>query len=177
MASLYELTGKYMEIRQILEDADVSDEEIAAILDSSDTNEAFEQKAENYCKIMKNIESDIAGMELEAKRLYARKKTMENRIKGLKERLMYSMEATGKTKITTELFTISVQKNGGQKPLDIIVPVDALPEEMRVKQPDLADKDAIRAYTEANGKVDEDTGDIVSEYGIIHQTGKSLRIR
>ena len=177
MASLYELTGKYLEILQILEDADVSEEEIAEILESSETGEAFDKKAENYCKILKNIESDIAGIEEETKRLYARKKTMENRIKNLKANLMCSMEVTGKTKITTELFTISIQKNGGQKPMDIIVPIDALPEELRVKQPDLVNKDAIREYIEVNGKVDEETGDLVSEYGIIHQARKSLRIR
>ena len=176
MASLYELTGKYMEIMEILMDSDCSEQEIAEILENSETSLSIDQKAENYCRFIKNLESDITSIQTEIARLDKRMTVFQNRIKGLKESLKTSMEITGKTKITTDLFTISIQKNGGKRAMDVIADVEDLPEEMRIPQPDKADKDAIRKYTEEHGELNE-YGDLVSEYGIIYHQTESLRIR
>ena len=81
----------------------------------ADTMEAVEGeleiKAENYAKVMKNLEADVAGIKAEIDRLSERKKTIENNIKNMKSALQMAMETTGKTKFKTELFSFGIRKN------------------------------------------------------------------
>lgn len=73
----------------------------------------FEDKADNYAKIIRMLKGNAEIIQGEEARLYARRKTMENRIQRMKEMLQASMEFIGKTKFKTALFSFSVAKNGG----------------------------------------------------------------
>ena len=65
MASLYELTGQYLEIYNM----ELDEETKLDTLDSIDWETEYETKVENYIKVMKNIDADVEARKAEIKRL------------------------------------------------------------------------------------------------------------
>lgn len=115
MASLYELTGDFLKVREMLFDEDADIEMIENTLDCIDC--LFEEKADNYAKILQYINDDISGIKNEMERLKIRKEMIQKRSDRLKQKLKTSMEITGKTKFSITLYTFSIRKNGGLEPL------------------------------------------------------------
>ena len=144
MAALYELTGAFLELMDMLEDEECDEQCIMDTLESVEYE--IEDKADGYAKIIKSLESKVNGLSKESDRLTARKKTYENRIKWLKHNLEMCMRATGKRKFTTDLFSFNIQKNGGKRKLVVDVDVEKVPEKYRIKQPDAIDGESIREY-------------------------------
>ena len=72
MSSIYELTGEYLELMNMLEDEEIDEQTIIDTLEALDGE--IENKADNYAKIIKSLESDIDGISKENDRLTARKK-------------------------------------------------------------------------------------------------------
>lgn len=91
MSSIYELTGEYLELMDMLEDEEVDEQTIIDTLEALDGE--IENKADNYAKIIRSLESDIDGISKENDRLTARKKTYENRIKNLIQQLREKLKA------------------------------------------------------------------------------------
>lgn len=174
MAKLYELTGDFLQLMDMLEDEDTDEQCIMDTLEGIEFE--IEQKADGYAKIIKSLESDIKGLETESDRLTNRRKTFENRIKWLKQNLEMSMRVTGKMKFTTDLFSFGIQKNGGKRKLTIDVEVDRLPEEYKVKQPDSVDGDKLRDFLKEKGLPGKD-GSINCEWCHLEPQSESLRIR
>lgn len=174
MSSIYELTGEFLQLLDMLEDEDVDE---ATIMDTLESVEyEIEEKADGYAKIIKSLQSDIDGIQKENDRLTSRRKTYENRIKWLKQNLEMCMRATGKKKFTTNLFSFNIQKNGGKRKLTIDVDVNNLPEEYRIKQPDAVDGEKLREYLKENGLEGQD-GSLNCEWCHLEPQGESLRIR
>lgn len=164
MASIYQLTGAYKILENAIAlnpDDDELKEELAKI------NDDLETKADNYARIIKNIEGDVNAIDEELKRLQGAKASKMNAVKRMKENLMASMVETGKTKFKTELFAFGVQKNGGLAPLELTVKPEELPTEFQ-KVTITADNTALRKYI-------EETGDL--SYGVLKDKGETLRIR
>ncbi len=116
---------------------DVENIEDSAIMDTIKAiDEDLEDKADNYARIIKELQAEAKKFEAEKKRLEDRQKAMENRAKLLNKHLYDSMKLTGKTKFKTGLFSFGIQKNGGLQPIDI----DAknVPDEYMHKEPDNA---------------------------------------
>ena len=107
MSSIYELTGEYLELMDMLEDEEIDEQTIIDTLEALDGE--IENKADNYAKIILSLESDIDGISKENNRLATRKKTYENRIKWLKQNLEMYMRTIGKKKFTTDLFSFNIQ--------------------------------------------------------------------
>lgn len=107
--TLYELTSEYLELLSMLEDPDIDEQTI------NDTLEAIggelEDKADGYARVMRQMDADATAIKKEEERLYARRKSLENRSAWLKQRLQSVMEVTGKKKFKTELFSFGIQKN------------------------------------------------------------------
>jgi len=164
--TLYELTNDYMELLQMAEDPDIDEQ---AFLDTLEGIEgALEDKADNYAKIMRMLDGDALAIREEERRLEARRKTVENNIKRMKQSLQTMMELTGKTKFKTQLFSFNVQNN----PASVVIDepdVANIPERfLKYKDPEIdrkAIKDAIKAG-------DEDAMDIAH----LEQT-RGLRIK
>lgn len=97
-----------------------------------------EEKVDAYCYIIQKFE-EIAA---EAKRLADRSTAYRKKAKDLKNRLKTYMEKRGNQKLETSRFTISVCKNGGQLPIELLagVPIEHLPKKyVRVHyEPDLS---------------------------------------
>lgn len=163
--TLYDLTADYMQLQMMLEDPEEDPEAIQAMMD--DLDEAIEDKADGYAKVIKNMESSLDAIKKEQERLSTRKSTLESGIKRLKENLQTAMIATDKRKFKTDLFSFAIQKNGGKVPVILDVEVDQLPDDL-VKVERKPDLGAIAAYI-------EDTGDVT--YAHLGERGESLRIR
>lgn len=164
--TLYELTNDYMELLQMAEDPDIDEQAFMDTLEGIDG--ALEDKADNYAKIMRMLDGDALAIREEERRLEARRKTVENNIKRMKSALQYAMEATGKTKFKTQLFSFNVQNN----PTSVVIDepdIANIPERfLKYKDPEIdrkAIKDAIKAG-------DEDAMDIAH----LEQT-RGLRIK
>ena len=108
MATLYELTGQYLDIYNL----EIDDETKLDTIESLGLDEEIEAKAENYAKLIRNLEAD--------KKVY----------KEEEERFKKKKESTGKTKIKGELFTISVQNSKAS----VIVDEANLPKKYWVKK-------------------------------------------
>ena len=120
MSGLYELTGDFLNIQNMLEEEEFDKEALLNTLEGIDY--AIDIKAENYGKVIKNLEAVKAGIKGqrdalknalsdEINRLSDKEKTIDNKIKYMKENLGQAMRATGKEKIKTELFSFYFKRN------------------------------------------------------------------
>lgn len=106
---LYELTQNYMNLQELLEDPEIPQEMIVAAL--NEVTEEIEEKAENIAKLIKSMELDAAAIKEEEARLASKRKSLEGRVKNLKEYLEGTMRAVDKKKIKGKLFSFNIQKN------------------------------------------------------------------
>lgn len=109
MSTLYELEADYMKLLEMAEDPEIDPEVLNDTLEGIEGE--IEIKAENYAKVIKELEGQVAVIEAEAKRLSAKKTAIENNISTIKQRLEDAMKTTGKVKFKTELFSFNIQKN------------------------------------------------------------------
>ena len=167
---LYEITEAIASVFELMAEAQQNgdkDAEQACIdtLDSLDYD--LSEKLERMSKIVRNYESDIKALKEEAKHLSDRAKTIERQNTLLKDYMKQAMERAGKTKVDAGIFKVSIQQNGGVKPLQINCDPLALPHEFQTITI-TPDNDAIRKYLEAGGE---------SELFEFKERGTSLRIR
>ena len=85
MATLYELTGEYLELLEMAEDPETDPQAFTDTLESLDWE--FEDKADGYAKIIAQMNADSAAIADEIKRLQARKKSMEGNVDRMKKSL------------------------------------------------------------------------------------------
>ena len=164
--TLYELTSEYAELLAMLEDPEIDDEVIADTLEGL-TGE-IEVKADGYARVIRQMDADAKVIKTEEDRLYNRRKSLENRIAYLKNRLQYAMELTGSTKIKTELFNIGIQKNPARVVIDS---PENIPAAFLIPQDPKVDTAAIKESLK-----NEDEAPIWD--GIAHlEQSESLRIR
>ena len=134
MSTLYEITGDYLRLLEMLEEEDNLDPQ--AFKDTLEGIEGeFEIKADGYARVLKDLVAEAGKYDAEIQRMTARRDSLNNRSKMLKQHLYESMKATGKTKFKTDLFSFGIQKNGGLQPMEI-VPDAAIPDEYCRKEPD-----------------------------------------
>lgn len=168
MSNLREISNNYLELSNMLLDDETEPDVIQAVVDTLEAvNGEFELKAENYAKILANLDDDIQNSKKEEKRLSTRRKILENRYNWLKDTLFSSMKATGKTNFSSGSYKFKICKNGGKLPIELLVDVDDLPDDLAIisKKPN---NDAIRLYIET-------TGDIT--YARFGERGENLRIK
>ena len=100
------LKENYLKVLELIE---AGEENLEDTLES--INDTIEVKAENYAKIIRNLEGNVNMLKAEVERLNSRKKSIEGNIDRLKENLKMAMILTGKEKIKTGLFNITVANN------------------------------------------------------------------
>ena len=165
MANIYEITSDWFRVQDMMGDPELDPQTLADTLEAIEGE--LEVKAENYAKVMKNLEGDIAAIKAEIDRLTSKKKAIENNIKNMKATLQSVMEMTGKTKFKTDLFSFGIQKNAPSVVIDVEDVRDIPEDYLKFKEPEV-DKTAIKAAI----------NDGVDLTGIAHlETKCSLRIR
>lgn len=118
MATLYELTGQFLGIYNM----ELDDETKADTLDSMDWNTDYENKVENYIKVIKNTEADMEARKNESDRLLELNKKDKRKIERMKEDLKNSMELTGHERVNTTLFKLSFKKSKAVEVDDLLLP-------------------------------------------------------
>lgn len=125
MATLYELTGQFLEIYNM----EIDDETKLDTLEAIDWTTDYENKVEGYVKVIKSLEADIEARKNEKKRLDGLNKSDQSKIDKLKAALAVSMAETGQTRVDTALFKVGFRKSEA-----VIVDETKLPKEyMRAK--------------------------------------------
>lgn len=168
MASLYDLTGDYAKFAEYMEQVELEPEMQEALEDAlNNLGEDIEIKLENYAKIIKNFESDIAGLKAEEERLAKKRKAMENSIKNMKQRMTEAMIRTGKVDIKGELFKFKVQANPPAVVMDVNY-IEDVPEKYLIAQDPKIDKKKLAEDLKAGVELD----------GVAHlEASASIRIR
>lgn len=165
MASLYEISAEYAAYLEAYESASC-EEEAAEILQSLvDIHGSLEEKAENYAKLIKNVEADAKAYKDESDRLDKKYKVAKNFVERLKGAVLDAMRLTDTKEIPTSIGKWRVQMN----------PVSAevtdwtkVPIEFRTPQPDKVDKPSlIKRYKE--------TGEVFE--GVVFKQEQGIRFR
>ena len=164
--TLYELTGEFLELFQLMEDPEMDEEALRDTLEGMEGE--FDAKIDGWCRVVKSLEADAKALKDESKRLADRGRAIENRITNMKAFMMQSMQTVGKTE-AGELLKAKIQKNGGVAPLvfDEGVTPEQVPPIFRKVMVDF-DNAAIRAA------LDEDQVIGFAHYG---ERGESLRTK
>lgn len=137
MSTLYEITGDYLRLLEMLEEEEELDPQ--AFADTLESIEGeFEIKADNYARIIKELMAESEKYAAEVGRMQARMETLANRSKMLKQHLYNSMKATGKVKFKTDLFRFGIQGNGGIMTMEITDKEKNIPEMYMKRVPDNA---------------------------------------
>jgi len=140
--NLYEITREAMELASLLETEELTPELEQALVINQDQLQA---KANNYAKVIVNIQSDADAIDAEIKRLKAMKESKERAITRLKEAVKNAMLVSSIEKIESPLFKLSIRKSEAVE-IDML---EGLPSEFvnikNVMTPDkLAIKEAIK---------------------------------
>lgn len=117
MSNIYQLANNYETVLNMLYNEEIDEQMIFDTLESIDGE--IEDKADNYAKIIKELEAKQKARKEEAKRLTDSASVFENRVKALKNSLFNAMKEIGKTKFATNLFSFNIAKNGGKQALTI----------------------------------------------------------
>lgn len=161
MAVLYELADHY---NQVIDLADELDEQ--TLTDTLDAiQEAFDEKAENIAKAVKEIEGRAEMLKAEKDRLAKRERTMRKTIASMKGYLQEQMMRIGTRKVQGEVVTVALQKNA---PSVRVLNEQAIPKEFFIEQPALLNKTQL--------KIELKNGLLLPEAAELIQT-ESVRIR
>ena len=152
MSTLYELTEDYMTLLEYAEDPEIDEETLKDTMEAVEGE--IEVKAENYAKVIKQLEADTVSLKAEIDRLSARKKTLDNSITRIKKSLEEAMIATGKTKFKTELFSFGIQKNPASLKLADDIDFESIPMEFVIFPEPTIDKKAVTASIKAGAEYD-----------------------
>lgn len=156
MVTLYNLTGQYRALTDLVERIDeetgevVEDAEIRAVLDGLDA--AVDVKLDACARVVRELEAEAEVASAEACRLKRRADRLEENADRLKHAMRDSMLAVGKRKVTTALFTLSLRT---PPPHVVVTDFEALPASLLRVVPERRepDKGAIRATIEAGKDV------------------------
>lgn len=163
--NIYELTNELRTFNEMT--AEMTPEELTDQV-YKDTFEglsgAYDDKAECWCKYIKNVDAEAKAVKEEAQRLMARAKALENHRDRMKNTLYQSMKQVGKTE-AGGLLKAKIQKNGGLLP--VIVDDVEIPEEFQ-KVTIEANKEKIRDALEQGKELS------FARYG---ERGESIRIK
>ena len=116
--SMYELSNDYNGLMEYADSIDPEDEQV--FLDTLESVlGAIDLKMDDYAVVMSHMKEREDLIDNEMKRLKARKDAIKNNRTRMNERLYEVMITTGRRKVTTDLHTFSIRKNGGKLPLVI----------------------------------------------------------
>lgn len=167
--SLYAIQSEMTDIIDAILEGGIDTPEAQAALDEhlAGLDAALDSKADNYAALIQEL-----GIRAEARRNEARRmRELADADAALADRLKVAlrdaMQVTGRLRIDTPRFRLSVAQNGGVRPLVVTCDPTSLPKELQKVTVD-ADRAAIRAALEAGATVDGCS---------LEERGTSLRIK
>lgn len=172
--TLFDIGADLIELDNLLEEVggDISDkgveEAITKWFYEIQKNEG--DKLAGYVSYIRQLEMEEDAAKQYTLYFQAKAKSRENRVKWLKSRVMDYLKATSREKVTTSGGDkICIQKNGGERPLDIkeTATIDNIPERF-VKTTKSINFDEIRKALTSGEKL---------EFATLRDAGKHIRIR
>lgn len=168
MASIYELTGDFLTLWNLMDEGEIPDDVLAGAFECS--KEELALKLEGYCKFIKNLKSDAAGLKAEEERLASRRKTLENTEKRMKEAMRAALIAAGEKKIPTGTFVVGLQANSQPSVIIDEQYIENIPERYLIPQEPKIDTAQIRKDLQA--------GEVADLEGVAHlDRGEHITIR
>lgn len=145
MATLYEMTAQATALYEMLQAEEIDEQTFNDTLEAMGTAE----KVENYCKVIKQLQSDVAMFKGELDRLTARKKTAENAIDRMKAALLMFLQQSGQDKVKAGSFAVSTATTQAVNITDEM----AIPCIYLVAQPPKIDKIGIKNALKSGEKI------------------------
>ena len=151
--NLYAITNELQAVLDGILEGGIDSPEAQQALDEhlAGLDEALDQKCEDYAAVIMSLQARSDARAAEAKRIRELANADATVAQRLKERLKQAMETTGRVRIDTTRFRLTVANNGGKQPM-LIEDESAIPTEFIVQVPEV-DKDAVRAALEAGRPV------------------------
>lgn len=103
---LYEISDKYQAVLQIVEDGEMTHEQVADTLESIDGE--FDEKAKAVAAQVLNWQANAKSLDEAIKQLQARKKAFESKADSLKGYTLMQMQRLKRSKIETPFYTIKL---------------------------------------------------------------------
>lgn len=149
--NLYQITSELQAVIDGILEGGIDSPEAQQALDEhlAGLDEALDQKAEDYAAVIMSLQARSDARAAEAKRIRELANADATVAQRLKERLKQAMETTGRARIDTTRFRLTVANNGGKQPM-LIEDESAIPPEFFVQVPQV-DKECIRTALE-NGR-------------------------
>lgn len=133
--NLFELSQQALELQQLLLEGEIDED----IFTDTMENIGIEEKLENYCKVIRNIEADVVAYKKIKDEFAEKQKVSENAVKRLKQAVLTHMQNINSKKEKAGLFSIT---KSSTKSVNIeneeLIPLDYL-----IAQPPKVDKTAI----------------------------------
>ena len=145
--SLYAIQNEITDIVDAILDGNDAEAQQALEAHLAGLDAALEEKADDYAALIQHLTARADARRAEAQRMRDLAATDEALADRLKTRLKEAMEATGRTRIDSARFRLSVAGNGGKQPLSVTCDPTSLPKEL-VTVTVAANKDAIRQALE-----------------------------
>lgn len=119
MPSLYEINDALKSVFERIADAEG---EITPELEQelNGLEIALEEKAAGYCAFIAELNGEAAMLKAEEERIAKRRKAVENKVKGLRERLLHVLKAAGLKKLKAGTFNVTVASNAHSVQVDDI---------------------------------------------------------
>lgn len=136
MSTLYEITGDYLRLLEMLEEEDIDPQAFKDTLEGIEGE--FEIKADGYARVLKELAAEAGKYDAEIQRMTARRDSLNNRSRMLKQHLYESMKVIGKLKFKTDLFSFGIQGNGGIRAMEITDKEKNIPKMYMKRVPDNA---------------------------------------
>lgn len=136
MGTLYEMTIQANSLYELLQDEMIDEQTFTDTLQAMGADE----KIENYCKVIKELQSDFEKFKNESDRLSARMKTIKNGIDRMKSALLDFLIATNQEKVKSGTFVVSIGKSEQTNIIDETL----IPSNFKIPQPEKIDKIAIK---------------------------------
>lgn len=165
MATLYDITGRMLELLSIADDEDIEPEVFKDTLEGIEGE--YDDKIECYCKAIKNLESDMKAFDEESKRLKAKANRLEKNIDRMKNTVFESLKLMDKRSAGGKVLKASIRINGGKLPLVLDCEPDKVPFEFQ------------KVKTEPNNDAIREALDLGVELNFAHygERGESLTIK
>lgn len=148
MANIYEITNQFPFLKNLEESGEISEEDARAALDVAKEDLAY--KLEDYCKVIKNLETEVSGLKAEETRLAERRRAKENAIERMKAAMKWAVETSGEKKIPCGTFTVAVQNNPQSCVIDLSIA--DIPAKYLIPQEPKVDKKLLLEDLKASGE-------------------------
>jgi hypothetical protein len=146
LPALYKMTDDFNKLMELEDDGEV----VNALIDICSGE--IEKKAENICKFVKSLELTAKQFQEEEKRIYARRKSLENLSERTRLYMQQSLLTANIEKLTAGTFKISVGLSPGTTVIDDL---SSVPPKFLTVIPEqyVPDKNAIKAAIKAGESV------------------------